>query len=52
MEIEDTIDDSHVSDTLGHAVIDLWTVNPQLPGTSAIPHLTAFFVQIHSDNNQ
>ena len=32
------ITDAHVSDALRHAIIDLWTVNPQLPDTSAIPN--------------
>ena len=32
------ITDAHVSDALRHALIDLWTVNPHLPDTSALPH--------------
>ena len=32
------ITDAHVSDALRYAVIDLWTVNPQLPDTSPLPH--------------
>ena len=42
-EVDDIIDDSHVSDTLRHALIDLWTINSQLPGTSPLPHFTRFF---------
>ena len=29
------ISDAHISDALGYALLDLWTVNPQLPDTSA-----------------
>ena len=32
------ITDAHVSDALRHALIALWTVNPHLPDTSALPH--------------
>ena len=32
------ITDAHVSDALRHALIDLWTVNPHLPDTSALPN--------------
>ena len=32
------ITDAHVSDALRYAVIDLWTVNPQLPDTSPLPN--------------
>ena len=32
------ITDAHVSETLRYAVIDLWTVNPQLPDTSPLPN--------------
>ena len=32
------ITDAHVSDALRHALIDLWTVKPQLPDTSALPN--------------
>ena len=32
------ITDAHVSDALGHALIDLWTVNPHLPDRSALPN--------------
>ena len=31
------ITDAHVSDALRYAVIDLWTVNPQIPHTSPLP---------------
>ena len=41
IECDDLITDAHVSDALRHALIDLWTVNPQLPGTSAIPNFRA-----------
>ena len=37
-ECDDLITDAHVSDALGYAVIDLWTVNPQLPDTSPLPN--------------
>ena len=37
IESDDLITDSHVSDALRYAVIDLWTVNPQLPDTSPLP---------------
>ena len=32
------ITDAHVSDALRHALIDLWTVNPHSPVTSALPN--------------
>ena len=35
---DDLITDAHVSDALRYAVIDLWTVNPQLPDTSPLPN--------------
>ena len=35
IECDDLITDAHVSDTLRYAIIDLWTVNPHLPDTSA-----------------
>ena len=35
IKCDDLITDAHVSDALRHALIDLWTVNPQLPDTSA-----------------
>ena len=38
IESDDLITDSHVSDALRYAVIDLWTVNPQLPDTSPLPN--------------
>ena len=38
IEYDDLITDAHVSDALRHALIDLWTVNPQLPNTSALPN--------------
>ena len=37
IESDDLITDAHVSDALRYAVIDLWTVNPQLPDTSSLP---------------
>ena len=36
IESDDLITDSHVSDALRYAVIDLWTVNPRLPDTSPL----------------
>ena len=38
IECDDLITDSHVSDVLRHALTDLWTVNPHLPETSALPN--------------
>ena len=38
IEIDDLITDAHVSDALRYALIDLWTVKPQLPDTSALPN--------------
>ena len=38
IESDDLITDAHVSDDLRYAVIDLWTVNPQLPDTSPLPN--------------
>ena len=38
IEYDDLITDAHVSDALRYAVIDLWTVNPQLPDTSPLPN--------------
>ena len=35
IECDDLITDAHVSDVLRYALIDLWTVNPHLPDTSA-----------------
>ena len=39
IESDDLITDAHVSDALRYALIDLWTVNPYLPDTSALPNL-------------
>ena len=41
VESDDLITNAHVSDALRCAVIDLWTVNPHLPGTSALPNFPA-----------
>ena len=38
VECDDLITDAHVSDALRYALIDLWTVNPHLPSTSALPN--------------
>ena len=38
IESDDLITDAHVSDTLRYALIDLWTLNPHLPDTSALPN--------------
>ena len=38
IECDDLITDAHVSDALRHALIGLWTVNPHLPDTSALPN--------------
>ena len=38
IESDDLIADAHVSDALRYPVIDLWTVNPQLPDTSPLPN--------------
>ena len=38
IENDDLITDAHVSDALRYALIDLWTVNPHLPDTSALPN--------------
>ena len=38
IECDDLITDALVSDALRYAVIDLWTVNPQLPDTSPLPN--------------
>ena len=35
IECDDLITDAHVSDALRYALIDLWTVSPHLPDTSA-----------------
>ena len=37
-ECKDLIKDENISDALRHALIDLWTVNPHLPDTSALPN--------------
>ena len=39
LESDDLIRDAHVSDALRYALIDLWTVNPHLPDTSALPNV-------------
>ena len=36
-ESDDLITDAHISDAVRYALIDLWTVNPHLPVTSALP---------------
>ena len=38
IECDDLITDAHVSDAQRYALIDLWTVNPHLPDTSALPN--------------
>ena len=38
IESDDLITDAHVSDALRYALIDLRTVNPRLPDTSALPN--------------
>ena len=38
IECDDLITDAHVSDAIRYALIDLGTVNPHLPDTSALPH--------------
>ena len=38
IESDDLITDAHVSHALRYALIDLWTVNPHLPDTSALPN--------------
>ena len=38
IESDDLITVAHVSDALRYALIDLWTVNPHLPDTSALPN--------------
>ena len=38
IECDNLITDAHVSDALRHALIDLWTVNPHSPDTSALPN--------------
>ena len=39
IECNDLITDAHVSDALRYALIDLWTVNPHLLDTSALPNV-------------
>ena len=38
IESDDLTTDAHVSDALRYALIDLWTVDPFLPDTSALPN--------------
>ena len=38
VECDDLITDAHVSDALRYAVIDSWTINPELPDTSPLPN--------------
>ena len=38
IESDDLITDAHVSDALRYEMIDLWTVNPRLSDTSALPN--------------
>ena len=38
IESDDIITDAHVSDALRYALIDLWTMNPHLPDTTALPN--------------
>ena len=38
IESDDLITDAHVSDAQRYALIDLWTVNPHLPDTLALPN--------------
>ena len=38
IESDNLITDAHVSDALRYALIDLWTVNPQLSDLSALPN--------------
>ena len=38
IEIDDLTTDAHVSDALRYALIDLWTVNPHLLDTLALPN--------------
>ena len=41
IESDDFNTDAHVSDALRYAFIYLWTVNPHLPDTSALPNFQA-----------
>ena len=47
IESDDLITDAHVSDALRYALIDLWTVGPQFPDTSALRN-----VQPRPENQQ
>ena len=47
IECDDLITDAHVSDALRYALINLWTVNPHLPDTSAFPNF-----QLRPQNQQ
>ena len=47
IESDDLITDAHVSDALRYALIDLGTVNPHLPDTSALPNF-----QLRPQNQQ
>ena len=38
IECDDLITDAHVSDALRYVLKELWTVNPHLPDTSALPN--------------
>ena len=38
IKFDDLITDAHVSDLLRYALIDLWTLNPDIPDTSALPN--------------
>ena len=38
IESDDFITDAHESDALRYALIDLWTMDPHLPDTSALPN--------------
>ena len=38
IESDDLITDALASDALRYALIDLWTVNPHLPDTTALPN--------------
>ena len=38
IECDDLITDARASDELRYALIDLWTINPHLPDTSALPN--------------
>ena len=38
IDCDNLFTDAHVSEALRYALIDLWTVNPHLPDTSALPN--------------